>query len=698
MPTRCLGKVIFADTEGTGLSPHGPWRPVSYQFGATKNLRTEIRSTAPSRAFAFSFADLDGNTEYYRFDVSRKNRDVNYGRLNPKMKRISQILDNPTITKVLHNPRYDLLMYHYAGLRVRGPVIDTQILAHVATRGSEFSYMLKPLAKKYADYPDTDEKELKKEVQKARRIAKLQGWAYATEEFAGNSPADADMWMVDDTLVEPYATNDVLRCCLLYHLWYDEVQADPNMRSILEREHQLMWALKKMEDRGVRVYPKTVRELRTFYQDYQKKQTTIAVANGGGNLNFKSTPQMAAVFYEQRGHTPIYGKGWNKKANRYNYSLNGEQLLKMATGYPEFRTIVVKAWEKTRRRWIQVKKQVVVDVPPDVLAKSVLEFKAAGQTISTFLDVYERLWVEEAPDVWVLHPGFKQTGTITGRLSCANPNMQQVASETTGRRKADIQSRPREAFGPRPGHLWYLPDYSQIEVWLFAFLSGEVKMQEALLSGQDFHGNIAKQVFGARKDFALHKDYYRKCAKLIMFAKLYGGGLAKLALLLKMPVRDAKEFIEQYEAELPGVRRFMQRMINRAQRDGMIFNVFGRGYSFEPTFAYKSVNYLIQGTAADVMKNAIIRINQILETKWKDGPRLLLTIHDEVLIEVPKHLHCQELMKDIIEAMQGDMDILGLPVPLPVEMKIVTSKHRWNKTTKLHDDINRAIGSFVKAA
>lgn len=694
----CSGPVIFSDTEATGLVSHGPWRDIAYQFGPPRNTRTEIRSIAPARAFAFSFADLDGNTEYYRFDVSRQNRDVNYLKSSVGFKRIASLLDDPNTTKVLHNPRYDLLMYNYAGLRVRGPVVDTQILAHVATRGSEFSYMLKPLAKKYAEYPDDDEKILMKEIHKVRRLAKVQGWAYATNEFAGKDPAKADMWMADPNLTEEYAVGDVLRCCLLYHLWYDEVQKDSNMRGLLKREHQLMWALKKMEDRGIRVYPATVRKLRVFYQDYQKKQSDLAIANGGQGLNYKSTSQMATKFYEERGHTPVYTQAWNKKANRNNYSLNGEQLLRMAVGYAELKTVTVVVWHKLRRRWIQVKKQVVVDVPPDMLAKAVLEYKAAGQTISSFLDVYERLWVQESPEVWVLHPNYKQTGTITGRLSCADPNMQQVASETTGRRKADIQSRPREAFGPRPGYLWYLPDYSQIEVWLFAFLSGEQKMQEALLSGQDFHGNIAKQVFGGNKDFNEHKDYYRKCAKLIMFAKLYGGGLAKLALLLKMPVDKAKIFIEQYEAELPGVKRFMQRMINRAQRDGMIFNPFGRGYSFEPTFAYKSVNYLIQGTAADVMKNAIIRINEILETKWKDGPRLLLTIHDEVLIEVPKRLHSMELMKDIIDAMQGDTADLGLPVPLPVEMKIVTSKHRWNTTSKLSEDINVKIGSFVKAA
>jgi DNA polymerase I-like protein with 3'-5' exonuclease and polymerase domains len=694
--TTLHGKVIFADTEGTGLVMHGPWRSVDYAFGQGKNVWHETRSVCPARPFAYSFADLDGNAQYYSVGVNNQTREPKP--MSDKMvKGIATVLDDPSITKVLHNPRYDLLMYHYAGFRVRGPVIDTQILSHVATRGSEFSYMLKPLAKKYAEYPDDDEKTLMKEVHKQRRLAKLNGWSYAVNTIAGKDPAKADMWMVQDEVTKDYAVGDVLRCCLLYHLWYDEVMGDPNMKQLFEREHKLMWTLKKMEDRGVRVFPDTVRELRVFYQDYKKEQSVIAEANGGKGLNYNSPAQMAKKFYEERGHTPNYTQSWNKKLNRFNYSLNGEQLLRLATGYAESKTEEIRVRNRVTGKVRTKKRQVIHTVAADPLAKAVLEYKAANQTIASFLDVYERLWVEESPDVWVLHPNFKQTGTITGRLSCSDPNLQQVASETTGRRKADIQSRPREAFGPRPGYVWYLPDYSQIEVWLFAFMSGEQKMQEALLSGQDFHGGIAKQVFGSRPDFDAHKDYYRKCAKLIMFAKLYGGGLGKLALLLKMPMDQAKRFIEDYEANLPGVRLFMQRMITRAQREGMIFNPFGRGYSFEPHYAYKSVNYLIQGTAADVMKNALVNVDEILSAKWHDAARLLMTIHDELAVEVPLALHCREMMRDIVTSMQRDQKTLNLPVPLPVELKIVEHGKRWNVTRKFGATVCRDIGAFYKA-
>jgi DNA polymerase-1 len=694
------GRTIAVDTEATGLICHGPWRSVHYNFGTEKKPDREIRKVCPARPFAFSFADMDANTWYAQYEVDPMTREVIYDPKWDSYKRMQDVLEDDRITKWLHNPRYDLLQYQFIGIHVKGPVFDTQILSHIATCGQEFSYMLKPLCKKWLEFDDGDEKDLRKIVHRYRHEAKIHRHAFGTEDTAGKDPWKADMWMLrgtDRNLVKTYAVNDVIRVILLVHLWHDEVQADPDMKGLFDREHELMWALKDMEDVGTRVFPKDLTRLKKFYLGYQAKQKKIIDANGGAGLNYASTKQMAEVFYEQRGHPPVHTQTWNPKLNRCNYSLNGEQLVKMANGYTYEERTLKSVWYPAKQRFLLKSFHVAKVVPPDPLAKAILEWKAAGQTIGTFLEVYERYMVEDEPGVWVLHPGYKQTGTITGRLSCSDPNLMQVASETTGRRKADIQSRPREAFGPRPGCYWYLPDYSQIEVWLFAFLSGEEAMQEVLLAGEHFHTQIAIKVFGKKADFKQHKDYYVKCAKLIMFAKLYGGGLAKLASLLKMATADAKLFIEEYEAELPGVGRFMKSMINRALRDGEIRNPFGRRYTFESDFAYRAVNYMIQGSAADVMKNAVTRVHRILKNKWP-GVHLLLTIHDELIIEVPAEYHSQELMRDIVKAMQGDTKVLNLPVPLPVEMKVVKPDGRWNKTIKFKKEINDAIGAYTKAA
>jgi DNA polymerase-1 len=231
---------------------------------------------------------------------------------------------------------------------------------------------------------------------------------------------------------------------------------------------------------------------------------------------------------------------------------------------------------------------------------------------------------------------------------------------------------------------------------LFAYLSGEKKMQEALMSGQDYHGGIAKQVFGKYKDFDDAKDYYRKCAKLIMFCLLYGGGVPKAAKLLKTDVDTAMDFVSAYHARLPGVKAFMTALIREATTKGEIFSPLGRRYTFEPDFAYRAVNYLIQGTAADVMKNGLINTDRVLRKKWGGKPKLLMTVHDELCVEVPLRLHCRELMEDIIRAMQMDSKRLGLPVRLPVEIKI--AKTRWSRPTKINLPPSIVGGSPKKKA
>lgn len=645
------GSTIAVDTECTGLMPWGEPRRVLYEFGHGKTKWTEWRTVHPARPYAFSFCDRDGTTAYVRWEVEPKTRRVIPGADREAM---AALLADDQITKIGHNIGYDLRMLEMSGFTVRGKIYDTMILAHIATAGKEMSYALKPLGKKYLDIDTDDEQTLKKATHRARLIAKKTGAAsYGTELTGGRDPVKADYWMASDSVCRVYAVQDAIRCMLFWELWFDDVWTNSNKWNLFTREHKLFWVLKKMEDRGVRVFPHTVKMLKWYYRRYRARMLRDAAAHGGAGLNFKSVPQMTQKFYGERKHPPAF-------TEKGNWSLNGEKLLELANG--------VQAADGT---WID---------PPDPLAKAVLEYNAAGQTIGSFLDVYERFWVAEGRN-FILHPNYRQTGTITGRLSCSDPNLMQVASATTGRRKADIQSRPREAFGPRPGYLWYLPDYSQIEVWLFAALSGETKMLDALMSGRDFHGTIAEQVFGGNPDFHDNHSYYRKCAKLIMFAKLYGGGTRRLAGLLKMDLESAKRFIERYEAELPGVRLFMERMITRATRDRFITNPFGRTYEFDPSFAYKSVNYLIQGTAADVMKNAMINVDDMLvSTPWPDV-HLLMTIHDELAVEVPHVLHSKRLMRDIMEAMQLDSKRLKVPVPLPVGMKIAT--HRWHKTREV---------------
>jgi DNA polymerase I-like protein with 3'-5' exonuclease and polymerase domains len=229
---------------------------------------------------------------------------------------------------------------------------------------------------------------------------------------------------------------------------------------------------------------------------------------------------------------------------------------------------------------------------------------------------------------------------------------------------------------------------SQIEVWMFAFMSGDTNMQNLLLSGYDFHQGVADKSFTRKPDYEQRKKYYRKLAKLIMFGKLYGGGVGtelrpgRMTRLLQMPFREAKEFIDSFEEQFSSVVTFIRQMTNEATKNHGAWNLYGRHYKLEHEWAYKVVNYLIQGSSADLLKVATMRIDWMLDNRWLHPLLgLLNTIHDELIIEVPFELHSHKLMRDIVWVMQMDSEHCGIPVPLPVGMKLAWK--RWSHTVDI---------------
>lgn len=754
---------IAYDTEATGLIPYGRYAYWGYE---------------PARPFAFSFCDGDGHTGYFRFKVDPMTR-----RVIPEpegMAILHRLHTEPQFELIGHNIAYDFRMGMFLGVQMRRlmRVIDTMVLAHIVTGGDELLYALKPLSKKYLRFPDDDEKQLEHAVQAARRDAKAAGWMIAIGKkemergdkgvFAGSKPLKADYWLVpspdasckpnyydidpDDPgvdMTQRYAIGDVLRAQMLKQLWMPELDAEPRLRATFDREMLLFRALRRMELRGTRCYPEHIDYLIGWYNRYMKKQRKIADAHGGAGMNFNSPKQLVEKFYDERKVTPVV------------YTPKGQMYRDLAEVLPD------DPFDPAFMTQVPIKKNktiVMLDVSKDdllamadkhrkigkdqlaniggydedtntyrePLAGAILEYRAAHQSIKSFLKIYRTFYYPEsvkgfdldkvdavdgyrpggnpalggdrafcvpeddqavfwdetwAMGTWVLHPNYNQTGAITGRMTCSDPNLQQVASATTGLRKAQIPSRPRECFGPRPGHVWYLPDYSQIEVWLFAFMSGEKTMQQLLLDGHDFHQGVADKSFVHRSDYQERKKYYRKLSKLIMFGKLYGGGVGtpekpgRMTNLLQQPFEETKAFIDSFEEQFASVKVWSKEIIKQIRKDGKLWNTYGRQYILGRDHAYKGVNYNIQGTAADALKVATIRLDYLLNDsgRWNHpGLCLLNSIHDEFIIEVPWEMHSQKLMREVMWVMQMDSAKMGVPVPLPVGMKIATK--RWSHT------------------
>lgn len=621
------GKIIGYDTETTGLNA---WRSAVYaKYGME-----------PARAFAFAFKDMFGNRALIRWEVDPKTRKVIP--VKKDIKAMSEILGDPSIIKVGHNISFDIRMSRISGIKFDWTLVhDTMFMAHILTGGSKFSYALKPLASEWLEMENTSQKALEESTKKNRLEAKKKGWNISNEETHGKKEFwRSDYWLADHDLLKAYALDDLEMTMPLYAGLKIELDNNPSLLPVYETEIAVMKELYLMERTGVCCFPEGMVELRKFYKKYADSWRKKIVAAGEGSLNFNSPKQMVELFAKKRG---------NKIFNRTdsgNPSVDNDELLRLS--------------EK------------------DPLAKAVLECKAAESMIVKFINAYERFMAKGEDGFWALHPNFRQL-TVTGRLSCGDPNLQQVASPDSVKKKADIELKPREAMGPRPGHLWYLFDFSQMEVWLFAFISKDKIMMEALLSGRDLHEAIGKQVWGHKPDWKPGKTHYRKMGKTLLFTKLYGGGPKALSGFLSVSRTEAQDIIDEFDHRLPGVSQYIERTTKLVERTGVVENAFGRRYLLDERGAYKAINYTIQGGCADLIKRAITRIGPLLRVQKQWESKTLLTIHDEIIIECSvkaDSLYRNQIIKAIKYEMQIDSFKVGLPVVIPVSCKL--TKSTWS--------------------
>lgn len=625
--------IVSIDSETTGLNPYGDPKKLGFY---------------PARPYEFSFTNIKGESFGIRWEVDPFTRRV---LTNPKtLKIVKRIVEDEKIVKVGHNLGFDRLMCIVMGIEWQGDFEETLAIAHIFTGGSELTYALKPFCKKHMDFTDDDEKALRASTVKARYIGKKKGWCIAEGKFHGGDEVKADYWLGDRKLSSNYVAGDTQRAMLIYLGFRERIRKNPGMEKTYQREKRLYPITWQTEARGVRIFPDKLKEITKFYQDYQSKHRKIADKNGGKGLNFNSPKQMQEHFYGKKEYEVIKRTKPSKSAPNGNPSTDGESLVYFWTRYG------------------------------DKLAKSIVEYSAAEQMLTGFMHPYARFMTYEK-GCYVLHPNYRQVGPVTGREACGDPNLQQVAADDSGRKKAKVQLRPRELLGPREGFFWLMPDYSQIEVWVLSFRSKEESLTSLLLAGEDFHEGISKRVWGDEPDFEEEPVKYRKRAKQINFCKFYGGGISKVAQLLGCSYGEASKFVHEYDTRFPAISRYMNRLANRMIADGKLVNPFGRHYFLPSRASYKSTNYDTQGTSADIFKEACIEIHKSFYRKYPESCQLLF-LHDEWAVEVPLKFHTNTCIRALVKCLQSNFhEIIGCPIPLPVGMKI--TKTRWSDAKEL---------------
>src|SRR5262249_49120173 len=300
--------------------------------------------------------------------------------------------------------------------------------------------------------------------------------------------------------------------------------------------------------------------------------------------------------------------------------------------------------------------------------KLVLEYRQLAKLKSTYVDALPALLNSTTGR---LHTTFSQTGTATGRLSSANPNLQNIPIRT------ELGRKIRAAFTAEPGHVLLAADYSQIELRLLAHFSQDPLLVEAYRRGDDIHTLTASQIFGV-PPLMITPDHRRQ-AKVVNFGIVYGLSAFGLSQNLGIETSEAKRFIDAYFEKYKGVRAFIDKTLDQARREQKVRTLFGRVRPIPDInsknanlrgFAERTaVNTPLQGTAADLIKIAMIRIDAILRERQMMS-RMTLQVHDELVFEVPEGE--VETMRSLVRREMENVQPLS--VPLQVDLGV---GHNW---------------------
>ncbi|HEV2064904.1 MAG TPA: DNA polymerase, partial [Thermoanaerobaculia bacterium] len=376
-----------------------------------------------------------------------------------------------------------------------------------------------------------------------------------------------------------------------------EMSARPALRKIYQEiERPLTPVLARMEQAGVAIDTALLAQMSARMEKDLRALEQKIWAEAGEEFNVQSPVKLGQILFEKLGYPSL-----KKTAKKKSASTGVEVLTDLADrGYP--------------------------------LPRLVLEFREIAKLKGTYVDALPAL----ADGAGRIHTTFAQTVAATGRLSSLDPNLQNIPIRTAAGREI------RRAFVAPKGHLLVRADYSQIELRILAHISGDAALIEAFERGQDVHRATAAKVFGVAPD--LVSDEMRVAAKRINFGLLYGMGAFSLAKDLGVPISEAKTFIDAYFAQFPSVRGCLDGVLAQARAKKEVTTVFGRVRPIPDIAASNpnvranaermALNAPFQGTAADVIKIAMVRLDRALREQGFEA-RLLLQVHDELVLEAP---------------------------------------------------------------
>ena len=516
------------------------------------------------------------------------------------MEPLRALLEDPSVKKTGQNAKYDLLVLRRSGVNLRGLDFDTMIASYVLDPGRR-SHGLDVLALEFLDHKMISFEDL---CGKGRNIVPFD--AVPVSAARDYSCEDADMTLRLRAIFEPqlesYALTSLFR----------------------EIEIPLVDVLADMEWAGVPIDTAWFASMKERFGRERERVERQIHEEAGVEFNINSNPQLRHILFEKL-QLPV--------------------IKKTATGPSTDASVLQELAEQGH-----------------ALPELLMEYRELSKLESTYLDALPAL---VHPETHRIHTSFNQTVATTGRLSSSDPNLQNIPIRT------ELGRDIRKGFVPRKGWKFVAADYSQIELRLLAHLSNDPAFVQAFRAGGDIHRQTASIIF----DVPLEEvtPDMRARAKTINFATIYGQGPRALSQQLRIEHAEARRFIDEYFERFSGIRGYLDSMVEFAREHGYVQTIFGRrryipelkdrNFNIRQFGERTATNSPIQGSAADLIKIAMIRIHNLL-CERSARSRMILQVHDELVFEVPP-----EELEDITTLVKYEMENAAqLSVPLVVEL------------------------------
>ena len=524
------------------------------------------------------------------------------------IKILRPLFENEAIAKIGQNIKFDLMVLAKLGIAVRGKRLDTMLMHYLLD--SESRHNMDFLAERYLNYSPI-----------------------AIETLIGKGAKQLTMDMVGVERVAEYAAEDADVTLRLKHVLYPEVEKMAMLDLYHNIEAPMIDVLAAMEMAGVTVDCEALAryavELREMLQRLESEVREMA---GEPALNINSSRQLGEVLF---GKLRITDKP--KMTKTKQFSTEEEYLQGFAHDFP--------------------------------IVSKILEYRGVKKLLSTYVEALPELVNKETGKI---HTSYNQAVTATGRLSSTNPNLQNIPVR-------DALGKPiRAAFVASDAeHTLVAADYSQIELRLMAHLSGDEALIEAFKQGEDIHAATAARLYG--KGVAEVSSDERRSAKTANFGIIYGISAFGLAQRLDISNRDAKELITNYFETYPGVKRYMDDAVAKATTEGYVETMFGRRRTLHDITSSNrtvrglaernAINAPIQGSAADIMKLAMVEIYRRFEAEGIRS-KMIMQVHDEVVVDTLNE-ELESVKRIVKEAMES---VASLSVPLIAE---VNNAENW---------------------